>query len=70
MVTGVTVLVVMLQRADGTWGRETGPERTLHADYFGRKSDEEFREYTGKKPYNIASIDGLPALGETLPATG
>ncbi|MEU7478789.1 pyridoxamine 5'-phosphate oxidase family protein [Lentzea sp. NPDC042327] len=42
-------------------------ERTLHADYFGRKSDEEFREYTGKKPTNVASIDGLPAVPLPLP---
>jgi len=42
-------------------------ERTLHADYFGRKSDEEFREYTGKKPTNVASIDGLPGVPLPLP---
>ena len=42
-------------------------ERDLHADYFGRKSDEEFREYTNKKPYNNASIDGLPAVPLPLP---
>ncbi|WP_394619231.1 pyridoxamine 5'-phosphate oxidase family protein [Lentzea sp. JNUCC 0626] len=42
-------------------------ERDLHADYFARKSDEEFREYTEKKPYNIASIDGLPAMELPLP---
>ncbi|KOV89946.1 pyridoxamine 5'-phosphate oxidase family protein [Nocardia sp. NRRL S-836] len=42
-------------------------ERTLHEDYFGRKSDEEFREYTSKKPTNVASIDGLPAVPLPLP---
>jgi predicted pyridoxine 5'-phosphate oxidase superfamily flavin-nucleotide-binding protein len=42
-------------------------ERTLHADYFGRKSDEEFREYTNKKPTNVKSIDGLPAVPLPLP---
>ncbi|HEX8865579.1 MAG TPA: pyridoxamine 5'-phosphate oxidase family protein, partial [Lentzea sp.] len=42
-------------------------ERELHADYFGRKSDEEFREYTAKKSYNQASIDGLPAVPLPLP---
>ncbi len=42
-------------------------ERTLHADYFSRKSDEEFREYTNKKPTNVESIDGLPAVPLPLP---
>jgi hypothetical protein len=43
-------------------------ERTLHADHFGRKTDEEFAAYCGSKPYNAASIDGLPALPLPLPA--
>ena len=42
-------------------------ERELHVDYMARKSDEEFREYVAKKPYNNASIDGLPALPLPLP---
>ncbi|MDX3659393.1 pyridoxamine 5'-phosphate oxidase family protein [Streptomyces sp. ID05-26A] len=42
-------------------------ERDLHAQHFGRKTDEEFREYTNNKPYNIASIDGLPAVELPLP---
>lgn len=42
-------------------------ERTLHAEYFGRKSDGEFRTYCEGKPYNGTSIDGLPALPLPLP---
>ena len=42
-------------------------ERTLHADYFGRKSDEEFGAYCESKDYNSQSIDGLPALPLPLP---
>ena len=42
-------------------------DRSLHADYFGRKSDDEFREYTASKPYNQESIDGLPAVPLPLP---
>ncbi|GAA3649295.1 pyridoxamine 5'-phosphate oxidase [Lentzea atacamensis] len=42
-------------------------ERELHANHFGRKTDEEFREYTASKPYNNASLDGLPAVPLPLP---
>ena len=42
-------------------------ERSLHADYFGRKSDEEFRAYCESKDYNGSSIDGLPALPLPMP---
>ncbi|MFG2880148.1 pyridoxamine 5'-phosphate oxidase family protein [Streptomyces sp. NPDC048337] len=40
-------------------------ERTLHAEYFGRKTDEEFGEYCEKKV--ATSLDGLPALPMPLP---
>ena len=43
-------------------------ERTLHADYFGRKTDEQFAEYCAAKPHNAVSLDGLPALPLPLPA--
>ncbi|WP_158841592.1 pyridoxamine 5'-phosphate oxidase family protein [Saccharothrix deserti] len=42
-------------------------ERTLHEDYFGRKSDEEFAAYCESKDYNAVSMDGLPALPLPLP---
>jgi predicted pyridoxine 5'-phosphate oxidase superfamily flavin-nucleotide-binding protein len=42
-------------------------ERELHVDFMGRKSDEEFREYVANKPYNNASLDGLPAMPLPLP---
>jgi hypothetical protein len=43
-------------------------ERTLHSDFFGRKTDEQFAAYCAAKPHNAASIDGLPALPLPLPA--
>lgn len=43
-------------------------ERTLHSDFFGRKTDEQFAAYCASKPHNAASIDGLPALPLPLPA--
>ena len=43
-------------------------ERTLHADFFGRKTDEEFAAYCAAKPHNGTSLDGLPALPLPLPA--
>ncbi|CAM02418.1 hypothetical protein SACE_3140 [Saccharopolyspora erythraea NRRL 2338] len=43
-------------------------ERTLHADHFGRKTDEEFAAYCESKEHNGISIDGLPALPLPLPA--
>ncbi|WP_406283857.1 pyridoxamine 5'-phosphate oxidase family protein [Embleya sp. NBC_00896] len=45
-------------------------ERTLHEEFLGRKTDEEFAEYTNNKPYNGASIDGLPAVPRPLPLRG
>ncbi|WP_327261625.1 pyridoxamine 5'-phosphate oxidase family protein [Streptomyces sp. NBC_01232] len=42
-------------------------ERTLHAEYFGRKSDEEFAAYCEKKEFIGSSLDGLPALPLPLP---
>lgn len=42
-------------------------ERTLHAEHFGRKSDEEFAAYCERKPHNGSSIDGLPAIPLPLP---
>jgi len=42
-------------------------ERTLHEEFMGRKTDDEFVSYTGGKEYNVASIDGLPAVPMPLP---
>ncbi|WP_327307632.1 pyridoxamine 5'-phosphate oxidase family protein [Streptomyces sp. NBC_01298] len=42
-------------------------ERTLHAEYFGRKTDEEFNAYCEKKEFIGVSVDGLPALPLPLP---
>ena len=46
---------------------EYAGERDLHARHFGRKTDEEFAAYCASKPYNAASLDGLPALPLPLP---
>ena len=45
-------------------------ERDTHAQYFGRKSEEEFAAYCAGKPFNPVSIDGLPALPVPLPPRG
>ncbi|MFI8387335.1 pyridoxamine 5'-phosphate oxidase family protein [Streptomyces sp. NPDC085540] len=42
-------------------------ERTLHAEYFARKTDEEFAAYCEKKEFIGSSLDGLPALPLPLP---
>ncbi|MFD5429090.1 pyridoxamine 5'-phosphate oxidase family protein [Streptomyces sp. NPDC127084] len=43
-------------------------ERTQHAEYLARKTDEEFAEYCEQKPHIGVSLDGLPALPLPLPA--
>lgn len=42
-------------------------DRDLHAEYFGRKTEEEFATYCEGKQYVGTSIDGLPALPLPLP---
>ncbi|MFJ6673590.1 pyridoxamine 5'-phosphate oxidase family protein [Actinosynnema sp. NPDC091369] len=42
-------------------------ERTLHEEFFGRKTDEEFSAYCESKTFNAVSMDGLPALPLPLP---
>ncbi|MFE6865830.1 pyridoxamine 5'-phosphate oxidase family protein [Kitasatospora sp. NPDC057692] len=43
-------------------------DRGLHAEYFGRKTEEEFSTYCEGKPHVATSIDGLPAIPLPLPA--
>jgi hypothetical protein len=43
-------------------------ERTMHSDYFGRKTDDQFAAYCASRPHNAVSLDGLPALPLPLPA--
>ncbi|MER7706672.1 pyridoxamine 5'-phosphate oxidase family protein [Kitasatospora sp. NPDC097605] len=43
-------------------------DRDLHAQYFGRQTDEEFSDYCGRKPHVATSLDGLPAIPLPLPA--
>ncbi|MFI5546450.1 pyridoxamine 5'-phosphate oxidase family protein [Streptomyces sp. NPDC051815] len=42
-------------------------ERSLHAEFLGRKTDEEFAAYCEKKDFIETSVDGLPALPLPLP---
>jgi hypothetical protein len=48
--------------------RQRAGEAGLHADYFGRKTDEQFAAYCAAKPHNAVSLDELPALPLPLPA--
>jgi predicted pyridoxine 5'-phosphate oxidase superfamily flavin-nucleotide-binding protein len=43
-------------------------DRSLHADHFARRTDEEFAAYCASKPHIGTSLDGLPALPLPLPA--
>ncbi|MFE7190144.1 pyridoxamine 5'-phosphate oxidase family protein [Kitasatospora sp. NPDC057541] len=43
-------------------------DRDLHAQYFGRQTDEEFSDYCARKPQVATSLDGLPAIPLPLPA--
>lgn len=66
------VIVVRVRRITDVCGyavplMEYQGERTLHAEYFGRKTDEEFAAYCEKKDFIETSLDGLPALPLPLP---
>jgi hypothetical protein len=66
------IIVVSADRISDTCGfavplMDYREDRTVHADVFGRKSDEEFSTYCASKEHNVASIDGLPALPLPLP---
>lgn len=67
------IIVVQADRISDTCGyavplMDFREERTLHRDYFGRKTDEEFGAYCEAKPHVATSLDGLPALPLPLPA--
>ncbi|MDQ2721953.1 MAG: pyridoxamine 5'-phosphate oxidase family protein [Actinomycetota bacterium] len=67
------IVLVRAERVSDTCGfavpfMDYREERTLHADYFGRKTDGEFADYCASKEHNAVSIDGLPALPLPLPA--
>ena len=67
------IIVVTAERISDSCGygvpfMEYREERTLHRDYFGRKTDEEFSAYCESKPHVANSLDGLPALPLPLPA--
>ncbi|NYI03590.1 pyridoxamine 5'-phosphate oxidase family protein [Allostreptomyces psammosilenae] len=67
------VIVVTAERISDSCGfavplMEYQEDRTLHSDFFGRKTDEEFSAYCEGKEHVATSIDGLPALPLPLPA--
>ncbi|MGW7199481.1 pyridoxamine 5'-phosphate oxidase family protein [Streptomyces chryseus] len=67
------IVVVRARRVSDSCGfavpfMEYREERTQHAEYFGRKTDEEFAAYCEKKDHVGVSLDGLPALPLPLPA--
>ncbi|MBD0712296.1 MULTISPECIES: pyridoxamine 5'-phosphate oxidase family protein [unclassified Streptomyces] len=72
------IILVRAQRVASACGfavpvLEFQEERSLHAEYFNRKTDEEFSAYCEKKEHIATSLDGLPALPLPLPpqpATG
>jgi Pyridoxamine 5'-phosphate oxidase len=66
------IIVVTAHRISDTCGyavpfMDYREDRTLHAQYFERKTDAEFAAYCEAKEYNPVSIDGLPALPLPLP---
>jgi len=66
------IIVVTAHRISDTCGyavpfMDYVEDRDLHAQYFGRKTDDEFAAYCENKEYNPVSIDGLPALPLPLP---
>lgn len=68
-----SVIVVTAERVSDSCGyavplMDYREERSLHADFFGRKDEDEFATYCAAKEFNRASIDGLPALPLPLPA--
>ncbi len=67
-----SIIVVTAERISDSCGYavpflEYREERSLHREYFGRRTDEEFAAYCERKEYNGTSIDGLPALPLPLP---
>ncbi|MGQ0840160.1 pyridoxamine 5'-phosphate oxidase family protein [Actinokineospora sp.] len=66
------IVVVTAERISDTCGyavplMDYQADRTLHAEYFGRKTDAEFAAYCEAKPHVGTSLDGLPGLPLPLP---
>ncbi|MCW2506250.1 MAG: hypothetical protein JWO79_4534 [Actinomycetia bacterium] len=66
------IVVVTAHRISDSCGyavpvMEYREDRSLHADFFGRKTDEEFSAYCERKDHIATSLDGLPALPLPLP---
>lgn len=66
------IILVRAERISDTCGyavplMDYQGERTLHEEYFGRKTEEEFATYCQAKQHNGISIDGLVALPLPLP---
>lgn len=66
------IIVVRARRISDTCGfavpfMDYREERTQHAQFFGRKTDEEFRAYCETKEHVGTSLDGLPGLPLPVP---
>ncbi|MFG2837536.1 pyridoxamine 5'-phosphate oxidase family protein [Streptomyces zaomyceticus] len=66
------IVVVHARRVSDACGfavplMEYQEDRTLHAEYFNRKTDAEFNAYCEGKGHIAGSLDGLPALPLPLP---
>ncbi|MER5965475.1 pyridoxamine 5'-phosphate oxidase family protein [Streptomyces sp. NPDC002057] len=66
------IVVVHARRVSDACGfavplMEYQEDRTLHAEYFNRKTDDEFNAYCERKDHIATSLDGLPALPLPLP---
>jgi Pyridoxamine 5'-phosphate oxidase len=66
------IVVVTAERIGRTCGfavpfMDYRGDRTLHAEHFGRKTDDEFAAYCASKPHVAQSLDDLPALPLPLP---
>ncbi|MFI5952418.1 pyridoxamine 5'-phosphate oxidase family protein [Cryptosporangium sp. NPDC051539] len=66
------IIVVTAERISDSCGfavplMEYREERTMHAEYFGRKGEDGFAHYCASKEFNRASVDGLPAVPLPLP---
>ncbi|MEV8587251.1 pyridoxamine 5'-phosphate oxidase family protein [Streptomyces sp. NPDC051180] len=66
------IVVVHARRVSDACGyavplMEYREDRSLHSEYFNRKTDEEFNAYCERKDHIGTSLDGLPGLPLPLP---
>ncbi|TQS39725.1 pyridoxamine 5'-phosphate oxidase family protein [Cryptosporangium phraense] len=66
------IILVTAERISDSCGfavplMEYREDRSMHADFFGRKGEEGFADYCASKEFNRSSIDGLPGVPLPLP---